>query len=392
MRRKYTIPTAEAGRRDTEAIADLTLSDFLGGGVPLNLSCGFGLRNYQIAYETYGTLNAERSNAILVCHALTGDQFVARPNPVTGRAPWWPTMVGPGRPVDTDAYYVICSNVLGGCMGSAGPGAINQETSARWGASFPMVSITDMVRAQKALIDHLGVPRLHAVVGGSMGGMQALEWLRLYPGLLDRAVLLATASRQGAQGIAFHEAGRQAIMNDPHWAKGDYYDADIGPEKGLAVARMIAHITYLSEAKLEEKFGRRYQGRNFKTYSLDSDFQAESYLRHQGAAFTERFDANSYLYLTRACDYFDQAESHGGDLAAVYEECFRVNKPRVCLISYDSDWAYPPSESDRIENALRQAGVEVVPGAMASSEGHDAFLLPHDEAEGLVRYFLNQHK
>ena len=286
-----------------------------GADKPLKLDAGVELAPFQIAYQTYGTLNAERSNAILVCHALTGDQHVANVHPVTGKPGWWETMVGPGRPIDTERYFVICPNVLGACMGTTGPASINPKTGQPWGLEFPMITIRDMVRAQAMLLDHLGIDSLFSVAGGSMGGMQVLQWASSYPERVFSALPLATATRHSAQNIAFHEVGRQAVMADPEWRGGRYFAAGTNPRRGLAVARMGAHITYLSDAALHRKFGRRFQDRDNPTFTFDADFQVESYLRHQGISFVERFDANSYLYLTRAMDYFDLAADFDGVLA-----------------------------------------------------------------------------
>src|SRR5262245_23953110 len=287
---------------------------------PLRLDAGVDLAPFQIAYQTYGTLNADRTNAVLICHALTGDQHVANVHPVTGKAGWWETMVGPGRPIDTERYFVICPNVIGACMGSSGPASTNPKTDAPWGLDFPVITIRDMVRAQAMLLDHLGIESLFSVAGGSMGGMQVLQWTASYPERVFSALPIAASTRHSAQNIAFHEVGRQAIMADPEWCKGRYFTEQKDPRKGLAVARMGAHITYLSDAALHRKFGRRFQDRDNPTFSFDADFQVESYLRHQGISFVERFDANSYLYLTRAMDYFDLAGDYEGVLANAWKE------------------------------------------------------------------------
>jgi homoserine O-acetyltransferase len=354
----------------------------------LILDSGRALEEFQIAYHFYGELNKERDNAILICHALTGDQYVASPNPVTGRAGWWTEMVGPGQPIDTEQYFVICSNVLGGCMGSEGPASINAETGKVWGIDFPLITIGDMVEAQALLLDHLNIDRLFAVVGGSMGGMQVLEWLKRYPARLHSAIAMATSYRQHVQNIAFHIAGRQAIIADPNWAGGAYAAAGLFPSAGLSVARMIAHVTYLSAGNLNEKFGRRLQNKSFRTYDFGVNFQIESYLNYQGSAFTERFDPNSYLYLTLAVDFFDQSEARAGYLGEVYADCFKNVQPAICLISFSSDWMYPPSESRAVEAALRTSGVEVEGRLLDTDGGHDAFLLKNDELEDIVVRFL----
>lgn len=354
---------------------------------PLSLDGGGTLPDAQIAYQSYGVLNAARDNAILVCHALTGDHYLAGPHPVTGKAGWWDRMVGLGKPIDTDRFHVICANVLGSCMGSTGPASIDSENGERWGMRFPVITIGDMVRAQAALLDALGIDRLHAVVGGSMGGMQALMWAAHYPERVARALVIASAARHSAQNIAFHEVGRQAIMADPAWAQGDYDPAGPGPAKGLAVARMAAHITYLSEEGLTAKFGRQLQNRDAKTFGFDADFQVESYLRHQGLAFTDRFDANSYLYITRAMDYFDLAEEHGGRLADAFAGSAAV---RFCLVSFSSDWLYPTAESRRIVHALNAVGAPTSFVEIDSPFGHDAFLLDVPALDAVVAGFIGR--
>jgi homoserine O-acetyltransferase/O-succinyltransferase len=352
---------------------------------PLGLDCGVQLGAYTIAYQTYGRLNAARSNAILACHALTGDQYLAETHPVTGKPGWWETLVGPGKVLDTDRYYVVCANVLGGCMGSSGPMETNPATGKPWSLSFPVITVADMVRAQKVLIDHLGIETLFCVTGGSMGGMQALQWAAAFPDRVFAAVPIATAARHSAQNIAFHEVGRQAIMADPNWCGGDYLERGLRPERGLAVARMAAHITYLSEQALHRKFGRNLQDRAALSYRFDADFQVENYLRHQGISFVERFDANSYLYITRACDYFDLAAEHGGVLA----NAFRGTKTRFCSISFTSDWLYPTSENRAIVHALNAVAANVSFVEVATDKGHDAFLLEEPEFFGTLRGFLD---
>lgn len=352
---------------------------------PLRLDNGRSLDPVEIAYESYGTLDTDRCNAVLICHALTGDQYVASTHPVTGKPGWWARMVGPGKPIDTDRYCVICANVIGSCMGSSGPASTNPATGAPWAMDFPVLTIADMVHAQARLLDHLGIETLAAVVGGSMGGMQALSWPVLYPDRVRATVVIASTARHSAQNIAFHEVGRQAIMADPQWRGGNYYDDGDPPASGLAVARMAAHITYLSEAGLTEKFGRRLQDREQKTFGFDADFQVESYLRHQGISFVDRFDANSYLYITRAMDYFDLAEAHGGSLAGA----FMASRARFCLVSFDTDWLYPTAESRRIVHALNAAGAEASFVELSSPFGHDAFLLESPELDRIVRGFLS---
>jgi homoserine O-acetyltransferase len=352
---------------------------------PLRLDCQQDLGPFDIAYETYGTLNADKSNAILICHALSGDQYVASRNPVSGKDGWWEIMVGPGKPIDTDRFFVICSNVLGGCLGSTGPASTNPATGKPYGLDFPVITIADMVRAQARLIDHLGIKQLFSVIGGSMGGMQALEWAARYKDRVFTAMPIATAPWHSSQNIAFHEVGRQAIMADPEWRGGRYLAEGTLPKNGLAVARMAAHITYLSEEALQRKFGRNLQDRAERTFSFNADFQVESYLRHQGSAFVDRFDANSYLYITRALDYFDMKADNGGLLA----NAFKGTKTRFCVISITSDWLYPTRESKAIVQALNAVAANVSFVEIESDKGHDAFLLDEPELFAAVRGFLN---
>lgn len=351
---------------------------------PLPLDAGVALPTWQIAYQTYGTLNDTRSNAVLLCHALTGDQHAANRHPVTGRPGWWDNLVGPGRPVDTDVFFVICANVLGGCSGTTGPASIDPTTGHPYGLTMPVVTVADMVRAQHRLIERLGIERLFAVVGGSMGGMQVLEWGATYSKKVFAALPIATGTRHSSQNIAFHEVGRQAVMADPDWRGGRYLDEGTKPKKGLSVARMAAHITYVSEAALHRKFGRALQDREVVTYGFDADFQIESYLRHQGSTFVDRFDANSYLYLTRAMDYFDLAAEHDGLVA----NAFRGSETRWCVVSFTSDWLFPTTESRRIVHALNAAGADVSFVEIETDKGHDAFLLEEPEFHRAVRGFL----
>ena len=354
----------------------LTLPD------PLPLDGGGTLAEARIAYETYGELAPDRSNAILLCHALTGDQYVASTHPLTGKPGWWERMVGPGKPIDTDRYHVICANVIGSCLGSTGPASIASD-GAPYAMRFPVITVRDMVRGLVGLLDALGIERLHAVVGGSMGGMQALSLAANWPDRAERVLVIASTSRHSAQNIAFHELGRQAIMADPNWRQGDYYGADT-PDNGLAVARMAAHITYLSEDGLTAKFGRNLQDRPEKSFGFDADFQVESYLRYQGSGFTRRFDANSYLYITRAMDYFDLAEEHGGSLA----QAFAGSPARFCLVSFDSDWLYPTAESRHIVHALNAAGAPVSFVELSAPFGHDSFLLDVPALDRVVKGFV----
>lgn len=349
----------------------------------LPLDSGQVLTGAQIAYETYGELNADKSNAILICHALTGDQYVASDHPVTGKPGWWVRMVGPGKPINTDRFHVICANVIGSCMGSTGP-ASDGPDGKPYAMRFPVITVRDMVRGLVALLDGLEIGRLHAVVGGSMGGMQTLSLAANWPERAERVLVIASTARHSAQNIAFHEVGRQAIMADPAWGEGDYYATDASPDNGLAVARMAAHITYLSEEGLTQKFGRRLQNRDEKSFGFDADFQVESYLRYQGSGFTQRFDANSYLYITRAMDYFDLAEEHGGKLA----DAFAGTDARFCLVSFDTDWLYPTSESRHIVHALNAAGAKVSFVELSAPHGHDSFLLEHDQLDRVVKGFV----
>jgi homoserine O-acetyltransferase len=356
---------------------------------PLLLDCGQALEGVSVAYETYGELAPDRSNAILLCHALTGDQFVASAHPVTGKPGWWERMVGPGKPIDTGRFHVICANVIGGCMGSSGPSSTAGDGQP-YAMRFPVITIRDMVRAQIALLDGLGIAQLHGVVGGSMGGMQALSLAANFPERATRVLAIATTARHSAQNIAFHEVGRQAVMADPEWQGGDYYGSGRAPDKGLSVARMAAHITYLSESGLTEKFGRNLQDRpdgskGTKSFGFDADFQVESYLRYQGSGFTQRFDANSYLYITRAMDYFDIAEEHGGKLA----DAFTGTSARFCLVSFDSDWLYPTAESRHVVHALNAAGAAVSFVELSAPFGHDSFLLDVPALDRVVMGFLN---
>ncbi len=357
----------------------------LGHDEPLRLDCGVELDSFTVAYQTYGQLNAARNNAILVCHALTGDQFMTGEHPVTGKPGWWQQLVGPGLVLDTDRFFLICSNVVGGCLGTTGPKSINPETGQPWGLDFPVITIGDMVRAQRQLIDHLEIDKLFCVIGGSMGGMQVLEWAASYPERIYAAVPLATAARHTAQNIAFHEVGRQAIMADPDWHGGKYHELGKTPRAGLSVARMTAHITYLSEPALHRKFGRRLQDRKKLTYGFDADFQVESYLRHQGYSFVERFDANSYLYITRAMDYFDLASEHDGVLA----NAFKDTPVRFCIISFTSDWLFPTSENRDVVHALNAVAADVSFVEIESDAGHDAFLLDEPDFRNTLRGFLN---
>ena len=378
--------SADASRRAvTEADNPSSLVARFGHARPLKLDSGVELVDLQIGYQTYGTLNADRSNAILVCHALTGDQHAANTNPVTGKPGWWSDMVGSGKPIDTDRYFVVCSNVVGGCMGTTGPASTNPVTDRVYGLDLPVITVRDMVRAQAMLLDHLGIATLFSVAGGSLGGMQVLQWAASYPERVFSALPIATGARHSSQNIAFHEVGRQAVMADPDWRNGRYFEAGVSPRKGLAVARMAAHITYLSEEALHRKFGRNLQDRDKPTFGFDADFQIESYLRHQGSTFVDRFDANSYLYMTRAMDYFDLAADYGGRLA----NAFLGTRTRFCVASFTSDWLFPTVENRAVVRALNAAGASVSFVEIETDRGHDAFLLDEPELFATIRGFLH---
>ncbi|MBE1237561.1 homoserine O-acetyltransferase [Phaeovibrio sulfidiphilus] len=351
---------------------------------PLRLDSGAEMGPVTVAYQTQGTLNASRSNVVLVCHALTLDQYMRGPHPVTGRPGWWEDMVGPGKVIDTTRFFVVCANVLGGCMGTSGPKDINPATGKPWGLDFPVITIRDMIRVQALLLDHLGIENIFCVIGGSMGAMQALQWAVSYPERVGAAVVIAGSWRHSAQNIAFNEVARQAIMADPDWRGGDYLNQGTRPAHGLAVARMTAHITYLSEPALHRKFGRKLQDREQLSYGFEADFQVESYLRHQGASFVRRFDANSLLYITRAMDYFDLSDEYGGVLA----NAFTRTKTRFCIVSFSSDWLYPTTDSRAIVRALNAAAANVSFVEVDTDKGHDAFLLDEPAFSDTLSGFL----
>lgn len=380
-----TIVASPKAMSQQEADAPHSLVLRLGADTPLKMDAGVAISPLSIAYQTYGTLNADKSNAILICHALTGDQHVANVHPVTGKPGWWQVMVGPGKPIDTNRYFVIASNVVGGCMGTTGPASLSPTTNRPYGLDLPLVTIRDMVRAQAMLIDSLGIESLFCVIGGSMGGMQVLQWAASYPERVFAAMPIATAAKHSSQNIAFHEVGRQAIMADSEWHDGRYMDFGVSPTKGLAVARMAAHITYLSDEALQRKFGRKLQDREAPTFTFSADFQVENYLRYQGTSFVDRFDANSYLYVTRACDYFDLADDYNGSLALA----FKGTKSRFCVVSFTSDWLYPTAASRAIVHALNAAGASVSFVEIETDRGHDAFLLDVPEFFATTRGFLD---
>ena len=363
-----------------------TVADFAfggDGGEGLKLDCGRVLSPVNIRYETLGELNADRSNAILILHALTGDAHVAgRYADGSGGDGWWEGMVGPGKPFDTDKYFIVCGNVIGGCSGSTGPSAINPDTGKPYNMDFPVITIPDIVRAQRRLMEHLEIEKWFAISGGSMGGMQALQWAVEYPEAVGAVIAIATTARLSPQGIAFDWVGRQAIMSDPKWNGGEYGD-DV-PEQGLAIARMVGHITYLSDESMHRKFGRRLQEKERYSFDFSRDFQVESYLEHQGRRFVERFDANSYLFISRAMDYFDLSSAGGDDLSAAFAD----TKASFLVVSFSSDWLFPPERSKEIVKALRNNNIEVSYCDIESAYGHDAFLLEMETLGKLVSGFL----
>ena len=353
----------------------------------MTLESGARLGPVTIAYETCGQLNDDKSNAILICHALSGDSHVAgyysEDDPKPG---WWDIMVGPGKGIDTDKYFVVCSNILGSCIGSTGPCTYNPKTVEPYGLDFPVVTIGDIVKCQKALLDHLGIKKILSVIGGSIGGMQVLEWCVSYPEMVVSAIPLATTTRHSALAIAFNEVARQAIMADPNWNNGDYYSGS-KPDLGLAVARMIGHITYLSDKSMRIKFGRRLQDKSDFSFNFDADFQVESYLRYQGAKFVDRFDANSFLYITKAADYYDLEKQHGNGSAV---EAFSKAKAKFLVVSFTSDWLYPTYQSKAMVHAIKKNGLDVSFCEVEANWGHDAFLLPSESLTAMVKGFLER--
>ena len=351
----------------------------------LLLDCGVQLDKFNIAFETYGKLDQNKTNAILVFHALSGDQFVTGINKVTGKDGWWNLVVGENKPIDTNKYFVICANVIGGCMGSTGPKEICKETGKPYGLSFPVITIKDMVKAQAYLLDHLGIKKTLSVLGGSMGGMQALQFCSIFPDRTFTAVPIACAASHSAQNIAFNELARQAIMADPEWDSGNYISSGKVPRKGLAIARMAGHISYLSEQGLQNKFGRKLQEDQGLQFSFDADFQVESYLKYQGYSFVDRFDANSYLYITRAMDYFDLYKENNGNLSLA----FKNSNIKYCIISFSTDWLYPTSESKKIVIALNSIGAEVSFVNIVTNNGHDSFLVNEPKFLETLKGFLD---
>lgn len=353
---------------------------------PFTFECGQSIPSFQLRYETYGRLNKERSNAILVCHALSGDHHCAGIYSMEDRKPgWWNNMIGPGKAIDTTRFFVICSNCLGGCQGSTGPSSLDPATGQPYNLDFPFVTIRDMVRAQKLLLDHLGIDQLYAVVGGSMGGMQVLQWAVEYPAMVERILPMATTARQGPQTIAFNEVGRQAIMQDPEWRGGDYDDSE-GPRVGLGIARMMAHITYLSDKGMDRKFGRRRRRGKENDFGLDVAFEVESYLRYQGQSFINRFDANTYLYFTRALDYFDLGDSYDS-----LEEAFAPVQARALVVGFTSDWLFPPEQNREIVRAMLRAGKNASYMEVGMDFGHDSFLVDSPFLYDVVRAFLKEN-
>jgi homoserine O-acetyltransferase len=338
-----------------------------------------------IAYETYGTLNTQKNNAILIAHALSGSAHAAGYQTENDSHPgWWDLYIGPGKPFDTDRYFVICSNIIGGCSGSTGPSSINPATDSPYGLDFPMVTVLDMVNAQSLLIQHLGIKRLLSIAGGSMGGMQALKWAIVYPEMVSSVIAIATSASLSAQGIALNEVGRQAIMNDPNWNGGNYFGSK-GPDAGLSLARMIGHITYLSEKHMHEKFGRRFKEEDLSVASFKHVFMVESYLHHQGTKFVDRFDANSYLYITKAIDYFDLKKDYG-----TLHNAFAGVQANFLVISFTSDWLYPSPQSKEIVQALRANGKNVMYTDIETDMGHDTFLLDYDPVKRNITNFLKR--
>ena len=356
--------------------------------INLKLESGDIIDSFKLAFKTYGKLNADKTNAILVCHALTGDQYVAGNNPITGREGWWSRMVGPNKPIDTNKFFVICSNVLGGCAGSTGPKELQNGSNVAYGSNFPSVTIKDMVKAQSLLIESLNIEKLFSVIGGSMGAMQALQWAIDFPDKILNIIHIAGALKHSAQNIAFHEVGRQAIMSDPIWKNGKYFENNEVPERGLSVARMIAHITYLSENAMHRKFGRKLQSRDIISFGFDADFQVESYLRYQGKSFVERFDANSYLYLTRAMDYFDHDETFRKNIEFSHNP---NNHLKYLIVSFTSDWLFPTIESKMIVNQLNSLSREVSFLEIDTDKGHDSFLLEEPQLDDVIKGFLTNN-
>ncbi|MHA1894527.1 MAG: homoserine O-acetyltransferase MetX [Candidatus Helarchaeota archaeon] len=364
------------------AIVEFQDTRFFNLSSSLELDCGKKIEDVIIAYETYGTLNKKKNNAILIFHALSGSAHVYKNG--TKQKGWWDSMIGSKKPFDTDKYFIICSNILGSCYGTTGPSTINKETGKPYGLSFPIITVHDMVKAQKLFIDHLNIRELLSVTGGSLGGMQALDWAISYPEITKTVIPIATTAKTSPQNIAFHEVGRQAIYSDPNWKRGNYYDNGLTPDIGLSIARMVGHITYLSDGSMKRKFGRKFQT-NCKILDFNSQFQVESYLHHKGLSFTKRFDANSYIYITKAIDYFDLTNRSGG-----LSKAFKGIASKFLVLSFTSDWLYPSYQSKKIVSALKANQVEVSFCEIESNYGYDAFLLPSSTGlyEKMVKNFL----
>jgi homoserine O-acetyltransferase len=374
-----------AARDDGVGEVETRLVELFTAEAPLRLDSGATLAPVTLAYETYGTLNEARNNAVLICHALSGDAHVAGVHPGKDNRGWWDNFVGPGRPIDTDRHFVVCSNVIGGCSGSTGPGSINPATGRAYGLDFPMVTTADMVRAQHALVDHLGIRRLASAIGGSVGGMQALQWTLDYPGRVESAVIIAATTRLSTQNIAFNAVSRQAIMTDPDFHDGNYAEHGVAPHRGLAVARMMAHITYLSEEGLQDKFGRMLQDRERFSYGFDRDFAVENYLHYQGSKFVQRFDANTYLYLTKAMDYYDPFPD-----PATAERVLAPVESDYLVCSFSSDWRFHSSRSMELVEMLLRHQKHVAFQEFLSTHGHDSFLLDVPAYKATLKAFLDR--
>lgn len=366
----------------SEESVGIVKTEYLQIDEPIELDCGKSLENVTVAYETYGELNKDKSNAILVCHALTGDAHAAGWHEGASKPGWWEIVIGPGKALDTEKYFIICSNVLGGCKGTTGPSSINPDTGKEYGIDFPVITIKDMVEVQKKLIEYFKIDQLYAIIGGSMGGMQVLQWMVTYPGMMKKAVPMATAAMSSPQQIAFNAVGRQSIFADPDWNAGNYYETGKVPRNGLSIARMIAHITYLSEESMYIKFGRNLQDKDEISYDFTTDFQVESYLKYQGESFVKRFDANSYLYITKAVDLFDLSVNNS------LVDGFKGIEAKVEVISVDSDWLYPTEQSTEILTALNANDVKASYSEIKSNYGHDAFLLEKGQLNFILSKFL----
>ena len=369
----------------TEESVGIVETKYLDIAEPIKLDSGEVLENVTVAYETYGELNKEKSNAILICHALTGDAHAAGWHKGDKKAGWWEIVIGPGKALDSEKYFIICSNVLGGCKGTTGPSSINPKTGKPYGIDFPVITIGDMVKVQKKLVEHFKIDQLNTIIGGSMGGMQVLEWMVRHPKMMKKAIPIATAAMSSPQQIAFNEVGRQSIFSDPDWNNGNYYETGKVPENGLSLARMIAHITYLSDESMDIKFGRDLQDKDEISYDFTIDFQVESYLKHQGETFVKRFDANSYLFITKAVDLFDLSVNDS------LIDGFKCVESKVNVISVDSDWLYPTEQSTEIVTALNANNIETSFSEIKSNYGHDAFLIEKGQLNHILSKFLSEN-